>query len=104
MEEVAFMEKQIPDFVPPLVGTMKVHQTFSESRRKPMYRDLSCYCSRGICSCLKPKEYVPVNDEYSSDSDSSDADDTKPLSAFKDISNNNNLNLPSTSKQSDELL
>lgn len=123
--------------MPPLVGTMKVHQMFSESPGKLMYRDLSCYCTRGICSCLKPKEYAPIApvddlmipdvlptaietplDELTVDminqphpsllhhiySSHSDSSDDIPLSAFKHISNINEHNLPSTSKQSDELL
>ncbi|CAG4942838.1 unnamed protein product [Parnassius apollo] len=61
---------KIPDNVLPLPGTMKVHQVFTEEKGVFKYRDLSCFCRRGFCSCMDLKEYrplKPVDEKSSSD-------------------------------------
>ncbi|CAG9783815.1 unnamed protein product [Diatraea saccharalis] len=41
-------------------GTMLVHQVFTDTPGELQYRDLSCFCQRGFCSCMSPKTYHPV--------------------------------------------
>ncbi|CAG4942850.1 unnamed protein product [Parnassius apollo] len=69
-EDINIWSMEIPDNVLPLCGTMKVHQVFTEEKGVLKYRDLSCFCRRGFCSCMDPKEYrplKPVDEKSSSD-------------------------------------
>ncbi|CAK1583097.1 unnamed protein product [Parnassius mnemosyne] len=121
-EDINIWSMEIPDNVLPLPGTMKVHQVFTEEKGVLKYRDLSCFCRRGFCSCMDPKEYRPLKpvDKKSSSDEcepdfmkeignlvhtqrkpfyntvyGSDTDDDIPLLTVKD---NFSLGQPSTSK------
>lgn len=55
--------QSLPTNIPRLVGTLKVHQIFSNSYDTMKFRDLSCFCEkglsgkRGFCMCMAPKDY-----------------------------------------------
>lgn len=59
-ENIEQSSNLIPENIVPLVGTMKVHQVFTEEAGVLKYRNLSCFCQRGFCSCMNPKHYVPL--------------------------------------------
>lgn len=131
-EDIEQSAKQIPEQIPPLLGTMKVHQVFTEEVGVLKYRNLSCFCQRGFCSCMTPKRYVPFqnteeksipsacDNSYLSDISnlcqkrvkgfysivySSDSEDDVPILSLKEKSSNDYLTEePSTSKQSDDAL
>lgn len=121
-EDIKIWTREIPENIVPLSGTMKLHQVFSEKKGVLKYRYLSCFCKRGFCSCMDPKEYRPLKsmDEQSSsfecDPDfmkeignlvrsqrnvfystvyGSDSDDDIPLQTLED---NTSLEQPSTSR------
>lgn len=54
-EEIDAIQGDIPKNFVPLPGTKEVHQIFSRSYGQVMSRNLSCFCSRGLCECLRPK-------------------------------------------------
>lgn len=67
-EQIKNCSAEIPEDISPLLGAMKVHQVFTENAGILKYRDLSCFCQRGFCSCMDPKEYIPlkaINEESS---------------------------------------
>ncbi|CAH0558569.1 unnamed protein product [Brassicogethes aeneus] len=131
-EDIEQSSKQIPEHILPLLGTMKVHQVFTEEVGVLKYRNLSCFCQRGFCSCMNPKRYVPLqhtveksissacDNSYLSDISNlcqkrvkgfysivynSDSEDDVPLTSLKEKSPNAYLTEePSTSKQSDDAL
>ncbi|CAH0732005.1 unnamed protein product, partial [Brenthis ino] len=59
-EEIDGIQRDIPKNLLPLPGTKEVHQIFSKSYGQLMSRNLSCFCSRGLCECLRPKLYSPI--------------------------------------------
>lgn len=59
-EDIDAIQRDIPNNLLPLPGTKEMHQIFSRSRGQLMYRNLSCFCSRGLCECLHPKLYSPI--------------------------------------------
>lgn len=58
--DIQNIEKTLPKNLVPLQGTMQVHQVFTDTLGELQYRDLSCFCQRGFCSCMSPKTYQPV--------------------------------------------
>lgn len=97
IEEVSIQENQhmLPNTIPRLLGTLKVHHVFTEHRNSLKYRSLSCFCEsikRGFCECLNPQIYNVNNIEFtlqeSSDEDNIEcarkesSDDDVPLSSF----------------------
>lgn len=58
--DIQNVEKVLPKNLVPLQGTMQVHQVFTDTLGELQYRDLSCFCQRGFCSCMNPKTYLPV--------------------------------------------
>ncbi|CAG9789811.1 unnamed protein product [Diatraea saccharalis] len=58
--DIQNIEKALPKNLVPLQGTMLVHQVFTDTPGELQYRDLSCFCQRGFCSCMSPKTYHPV--------------------------------------------
>lgn len=113
-EDIERTSKEIPEDIVVLNGTMRVHQVFTEETGVLKYRELSCFCRRGFCTCMDPKDYCPLkpraeqpreinhNDsEYLADitnmvqhkkksyynlvyPSSSDSDEDTPLSTLKD--------------------
>nr|CAI5852642.1 unnamed protein product [Callosobruchus analis] len=84
-EDTKRSSAQIPKNIVPLLGTMKVHQVFTKKAGVLKYRDLSCFCQRGICSCMNPKVYVPLKtviEESSSNDSVSDVDILIDISNF----------------------
>lgn len=110
------MQDELPKSIPRLIGTLKVHQIFTNERNSLKYRWLTCFCKsskRGFCNCLNPKMYRvniesvssatevivkparPENVEISKEVSlkpfrnySSDtSDDDVPLAVLKDIQN-----------------
>ncbi|XP_063529023.1 uncharacterized protein LOC134740476 [Cydia strobilella] len=59
-EKIDDVQNCIPKDLVPLPGTKDVHQIFSRIRGQLKYRNLSCFCSRGLCDCLHPKFYSPT--------------------------------------------
>ncbi|KAK9888990.1 hypothetical protein WA026_004274 [Henosepilachna vigintioctopunctata] len=59
-EEIHGIQRDIPKNLLPLPGTKEVHQIFSKSHGHLMSRNLTCFCSRGLCECLRPKLYSPI--------------------------------------------
>ncbi|CAH2101692.1 unnamed protein product [Euphydryas editha] len=104
---------ELPKSIPRLIGTLQVHQIFTEERNSLKYRWLSCFCSsskRGFCNCLNPKTYrvniesvssaigvtgeaenveilKEMNLESSSHYSPDKSDDDVPLAVLKDIQN-----------------
>lgn len=62
-KDIHDLQKTLPTNIPRLIGTLKVHQVFSDCNELLKYRDLSCFCEegvsgkRGFCLCLEPKMY-----------------------------------------------
>nr|CAI5864958.1 unnamed protein product [Callosobruchus analis] len=48
---------------------MQFHQIFTQTPDLLKYRNLSCFCNRGFCSCQSPKIYKPIPDDNLEDSD-----------------------------------
>lgn len=130
-EDVKQSSTQIPENIVPLSGTMKVHQVFTEEAGVLKYRNLSCFCQRGFCSCMDPKHYVPLKTamEQSTPSDcntnflydisnlyqkrvkgfystvySSDSDDDAPLATLKENPTTCSVEQPSTSRGDNDAL
>lgn len=55
-EDVAKFDEKVPELVPAVKGTMKLHQVISTEPATILYRDISCFCSRPavICKCYNP--------------------------------------------------
>jgi hypothetical protein len=54
--DIPSQEVQIPMVLKPVVGTMKVHQLFTNTPGTISHRVLSCYCSHPYsCECYSPK-------------------------------------------------
>ncbi|CAH2013156.1 unnamed protein product [Acanthoscelides obtectus] len=59
-EDFENMAREIPTEIVPLYGTMKLHQAFTEEIGSLEYRELSCFCQHGFCSCMCPEiHYLP---------------------------------------------
>lgn len=59
-EAIKQMQDELPKSIPRLIGTLQVHQVFTEARNSLKYRWLTCFCKsskRGFCNCLNPKTY-----------------------------------------------
>lgn len=53
-EYIRRFDEAVPGVVPPVKGTLAMHQVISEAG-KVMYREISCFCSRpNICQCHNP--------------------------------------------------
>lgn len=89
LQEIESIRNQLPDNITPLIGTLHVHQVFTTVRGELQYRNLSCFCKRGFCSCLKPKAYRPVTNPVSIETENvfienlDSSDDDTPLSYYK---------------------
>ncbi|XP_073947824.1 uncharacterized protein [Choristoneura fumiferana] len=85
------IQDSLPRTIPRLIGTLKVHQIFTENRNTLKYRNLSCFCGlgkNGFCDCLNPQIYSTSVMEPTRIHDSSD--DDMPLSShavLKEVQN-----------------
>lgn len=51
-EDIKRFDEEVPEVVPPVKGTMMMHQVISTVPGKIMHREISCFCSRPqICQC-----------------------------------------------------
>lgn len=90
-ERIAEFQEILPKSIPRLIGTLQVHQVYTENRNSLMYRNLSCFCEsakRGFCQCLNPKLYKVDGIECLAQESS---DDDIPLST---LASDNNKSLP----------
>ena len=58
-EEDILKHEAVPEKLPVVKGTMKIHQIVSLTPGKFSHREQSCFCSRGkgnICDCFSPNE------------------------------------------------
>lgn len=56
-EDIERYDEALPDDVPPVKGTLKIHQVTSAQPGKIQHREISCFCSRPqICQCHNPSE------------------------------------------------
>ncbi|XP_028175908.1 uncharacterized protein LOC114364103 [Ostrinia furnacalis] len=91
-QEIESIKNQLPKNITPLMGTLHVHQVFTTVRGELQYRNLSCFCDRGFCFCLKPKTYRPVTIPVSVETENIlieslvSSDDDTPLSNYKKCS------------------
>ncbi|XP_048001800.1 uncharacterized protein LOC125238480 [Leguminivora glycinivorella] len=105
-EDISAIQDNLPKVIPRLVGTMKVHQIFTDNEHYLKYRSLSCFCAsfkRGFCDCYNPQIYkINTNEPVASEENivplypDLSSDDEVPLSSLrvlKDIQNT----LPRTS-------
>ncbi|KAI4828768.1 hypothetical protein KUCAC02_022844 [Chaenocephalus aceratus] len=55
-EDIEKFDEKVPEVVPAVKGTMKLHQVISTKPATILYRDISCFCSRpaAICKCYNP--------------------------------------------------
>lgn len=54
-EEIRRFDEAVPEVVPPVKGTLAMHQVISTEPGKIMHREISCFCSRPhICQCHNP--------------------------------------------------
>ncbi|CAH0397863.1 unnamed protein product [Chilo suppressalis] len=72
-KDIEKIAREVPAQIVPLYGTMKVHQVFTEEVGTLKYRELSCFCQRGFCSCMCPKNYSPLKDTVEESEDSNSA-------------------------------
>ncbi|CAG4947041.1 unnamed protein product [Parnassius apollo] len=100
-EDIEIVTKQLPPKISPLMGTLKVHQIFSDVREEIKYRTLSCFCTRGFCECLQPKVYLPISNASVASSDNTTAllaeEDICETEKESDGVTNVNAELPSSS-------
>lgn len=55
MEDIKRFDEAVPDVVPPVKGTLAIHQVISTEPGKVIHREISCFCSRPrICQCHNP--------------------------------------------------
>lgn len=104
-EEIEIIKNNLPTNIKPLIGTLHVHQVFTSVRNELKYRNLSCFCNRGFCSCLEPKIYrpvaIPVSDKIEnviekcsgSTKELVSSDDDTPLINLKSSSKNDHKEL-----------
>lgn len=118
INENDIQQKALPNNIPRLVGTLKVHQVFSNCYGKLKFRDLSCFCVtdsrgvRGFCICLDPKAYdvgvsndvevVPRGDDSNPDLIPEEEIDLL-TSNFNFEQTSNNLDLETTSDEDEPL-
>ncbi|KAK0132285.1 hypothetical protein N1851_032914 [Merluccius polli] len=58
-EDVEKFDEKVPELVPAVKGTMKLHQVISTEPATILYRDISCFCSRPAaadCKCYSPSK------------------------------------------------
>ncbi|CAK6978283.1 uncharacterized protein LOC125882102 [Scomber scombrus] len=54
-EDIRRFDEAVPEVVPPVKGTLAMHQVISTEPGKVMHREISCFCSRPhICQCHNP--------------------------------------------------
>ncbi|KAL7390307.1 hypothetical protein ABVT39_018618 [Epinephelus coioides] len=54
-EDIRRFDEAVPEVVPPVKGTLAMHQLISTEPGKVMHREISCFCSRpNICQCHNP--------------------------------------------------
>lgn len=54
-EDIRRFDEAVPEVVPPVKGTLAMHQVISTEPGKIMHREISCFCSRPhICQCHNP--------------------------------------------------
>ncbi|KAF8777467.1 hypothetical protein HNY73_014324 [Argiope bruennichi] len=86
--DIKQIQELLPSIIPPLKGTLNVHQIITNSRGVFFYRNVSCYCEQNsLCNCFPkekfsfsdvtqaPKKNYPLEKIYSSDSGSDSIDE-----------------------------
>ncbi|XP_049421729.1 uncharacterized protein LOC125882102 [Epinephelus fuscoguttatus] len=54
-EDIRRFDEAVPEVVPPVKGTLALHQLISTETGKVMHREIYCFCSRpNICQCHNP--------------------------------------------------
>jgi hypothetical protein len=57
----------LPSNVQPLKGTQKVHQIITQNNNMIKYRDISCFCQKGLCDCFSPQTHILLKNLISAD-------------------------------------
>ncbi|KAH9642698.1 hypothetical protein HF086_014395 [Spodoptera exigua] len=82
-DDIAQILVTIPQGIPPLKGTMQVHQLLAQQPGMLSYRMLSCFCGK-FCDCYNLKTYCPLP-KREAEVDISTSDREEPLTDITNI-------------------
>ncbi|CAG9791138.1 unnamed protein product [Diatraea saccharalis] len=86
-DNIAQILVTIPQGIPPLKGTMQVHQLLAQQPGMLSYRMLSCFCGK-FCDCYNLKTYCPLP-KREAEVDISTSDREEPLTDITNIIGSN---------------